>query len=170
MIEYRYPPRELASDYARAGFGLAVTAGPLFFLHATPVMVWVLAVFAALFAAFGARTAIRHLTIVRVGDTGIAAVGPMGVSIDWNDLGRMALSYYSTRRDRTHGWMQLSLSGRGRTLRLDSTIAGFPAIVAKAVRQAELQRLELSPATVGNLAAMGIETRAPAPDAEPERA
>lgn len=170
MTEHRYPSNELLRDYVRAGFGLAVTGVPLLSMHAGPVMMWALAVFAALFAVFGARTAIRHLTIVRVGDTGIAAIGPMGVSIDWNDLGRIALSYYSTRRDRTRGWMQLSLRGRGRTLRLDSTIDGFRDIVALAARHAELRRLEMSPVTIGNLAALGIEARAVASGAEPEHA
>ena len=170
MIEHRYPPAELTRDYVRAGFGLVVTGVPLLSMHASPVIMWVLAVFAALFAIFGVRTAIRHMTIVRVDGAGIAAVGPMGVSIDWNDLGRMALSYYSTRRDRTRGWMQLRLSGGGRTLRLDSTVEGFRDIVAIAARHAELKRLELNPATIGNLAALGIEVHTPAAAAEPGRA
>jgi hypothetical protein len=158
MSEHRYPPRELVGDYVRAGLGLAATGGPLLFVPASPVMMWLLGGLAALFLAFGARTALRQMTVVRLDGAGITAIGPMGVSISWNDLGRLGLAYYSTRRDRTRGWMQLSVRGSGRSLRVDSTIDGFRDIVAAAARHAEQRRLELSPATLGNLAAMGLQT------------
>ncbi|MGQ0676042.1 MAG: hypothetical protein ACT4N4_08165 [Rhodospirillales bacterium] len=165
MKLHRYPTRELAGDYARAAAGLAVTAGPLLFVATTSVVAWILAGFAVLFVVFAARTALRHMTVVRVDDAGIAAIGPMGVSVRWNDLKGVALSYYSTRRDRTRGWMQLSVRGTGRALRLDSTIEGFRDIVAQTAHIAAAQRLEMSPATAGNLAALGI-----AAAAAPERA
>ncbi len=164
MKTYRYPPRELAGDYARGGVGLAVTAGPLLFLPTNPIIMWILAGFAALFMVFAARTAIRHMTVIRIDDAGIAAVGPIGASVRWDDLRRVALSYYSTRRDRTRGWMQLSVRGKGRAVRLDSSIEGFRDIAAQAVHHAELKRIELSPATVVNLNALGIATATAAPE------
>lgn len=167
MKTYRYSSRELAGDYARAGVGLAVTAGPMLFLPTSPVIMWILAGFAALFMVFAARTALRHMTVVRMDDAGIAAIGPIGASVRWDDLKGVALSYYSTRRDRTRGWMQLSVRGTGRALRLDSTIEGFRDIAAQAAHHAERKRIELSPATTGNLAAMGIVASAPAA-AQPE--
>lgn len=170
MKTYRYPPRGLMGDYARAGVGLVVTAGPLLFLPTTLIILWILAGFASLFVVFAARTAIRHMTVVRVDDAGIAAIGPMGVSVRWDDLKGVVLSYYSTRRDRTRGWMQLSVRGNGRAVRLDSTIDGFRDIAALAVRHAELKRIELSPATTGNLAALGIVAAAPPGQPETERA
>jgi hypothetical protein len=162
MKEHRYPPRELAGDYARAAVGVAATLGPLLFLPTSPVILWILAGFGALFVVFAARTALRHLTVVRIDDMGIASIGPWGVSLRWDDLKGMALSYYSTRRDRTRGWMQLSVRGSGRALRLDSTIEGFNEIVARAARSAEANRVALSPATAGNLAALGIAGEAAA--------
>lgn len=170
MKTYRYPARELAGDYARGGLGLAVTGGPLLFLPTSPIIMWILAGFAALFVVFAARTAIRHMTVVRIDDAGIAALGPMGVSVRWDDLGRVALSYYSTRRDRTRGWMQLSVRGNGRALRLDSSIEGFRDIVAEAAHRAEAKRLELNPATIGNLNSLGIATAAAPEQAETGRA
>jgi hypothetical protein len=157
MSEHRYPPRELIGDYVRAGLGFAATGGPLLFVPASPVMMWLLGGLAALFLAFGARTAFRQVTVVRLDDAGITALGPMGVSIAWNELGRLGLAYYSTRRDRTRGWMQLSVKGSGRSLRVDSTIDGFRDIVAAAAMHAEQRRVELSPATLGNLAALGLQ-------------
>jgi hypothetical protein len=166
-MDYRYPVRELAGDYLRAGAGLAATMGPLLFVPASPVMMWLLGGLAALFLAFGARTALRQMTVVRVDDAGITAIGPVGATIAWNDLGRLALAYYSTRRDRTRGWMQLSLKGAGRGVRVDSTIDGFRDIALAAARAAERKGLALSPATTGNLAALGIEVH-PAAEARPD--
>jgi len=160
--EHRYPPRELAGDYARAAVGVAATAGPLVLLPTSPVIMWILAGFGALFVVFAARTALRHMTVVRIDDAGIASVGPWPVSLRWDELKGMALSYYSTRRDRTRGWMQLSVRGTGRALRLDSTIEGFTEIVARAARSAEANRVALSPATAGNLAALGLAAEAAA--------
>ena len=157
MSEHRYPPRELMGDYVRAALGLLATGGPLLFVPASPVMMWLLGGLAALFLAFGARTALRQMTVVRLDDARITAIGPLGVSIDWSDLGRLGLAYYSTRRDRTRGWMQLSIKGSGRSLRIDSTIDGFREIVATAAGHAEQRGLELSPATRGNLVAMGLQ-------------
>lgn len=161
-MEYRYPVRALAGDYARASAGFAATMGPLLFVPASPVMMWVLGGLAALFLAFGARTALRQMTVVRVDDAGITAIGPLGASIAWDDLGRLALAYYSTRRDRTRGWMQLNVKGRGRSVRVDSSIDGFREIAAAAARVAERRGVALSPATIGNLAALGIAVRQPA--------
>lgn len=157
MREFRYPVRALAGDYARAGVGLLVTLGPLLFVPASPVMMVILGGLAALFLAFGARTALRQWTVVRMDDAGIVADGLMRAQIAWSELEGLALAYYSTRRDRTRGWMQVTMKGRGSRLRIDSTIDGFGDIVRAATRHADRRGLELSPATMGNLAAMGID-------------
>src|SRR3546814_11929791 len=51
---------------------------------------------------------------VEVGDRGIVARGPLGGAIAWPDLEDLRLRYYSTRRDRTQGWMHMTLKGGGR--------------------------------------------------------
>jgi hypothetical protein len=68
----------------------------------------------------------------------------------------MKLAYYSTRRDRKSGWMQLEL-GAGRTrLSVDSRLDGFERLVRHAVDVAGERNLELSEATAANLQALGI--------------
>ncbi len=44
----------------------------------------------------------------------------------------MKLAYYSTRRDRRDGWMQLELRAGASTIRLDSRIDGFAELVERA--------------------------------------
>jgi hypothetical protein len=81
-------------------------------------------------------------------------------SIIWEELDRMNLAYYSTRRDRREGWMQLDLrSGRSR-IRLDSRITGFAELVEISVRAAEARGLTLNAATAANLAALGVRSGA----------
>jgi hypothetical protein len=116
----------------------------------------VLGIFAALFAGFGIRTILRHGTRFEITESALRASGLRRASIVWGELDRMKLAYYSTRRDRQDGWMQLELrSGRSR-IRLDSRITGFTELVKMSVRAAEARGLALSAATLANLAALGV--------------
>src|SRR3546814_3256632 len=61
-----------------------------------------------------------------------------------------------TRRDRTQGWMHMTLKGGGRTLTLESTISGFDDIAEQASEAARGNGLKLRDATQENLVALGI--------------
>jgi len=101
---------------------------------------------------------LRHASSVEMTERELRARGPREASLRWADLDRMKLAYYSTRRDRRAGWMQLEL-GAGRTrLRLDSRIEGFDELVRHAARVAAANGVELKEATVANLEAMGIKS------------
>ena len=53
-------------------------------------------------------------------------------------LDRLKLSYFSTKRDRSDGWMQLSVgSTGGRMVKVNSSLDGFHDIVERAARAAE---------------------------------
>src|SRR3546814_15024359 len=92
---------------------------------------------------------------VEVGDRGIVARGPLGGAIAWPDLEDLRLRYYSTRRDRTQGWMHMTLKSGGRTLTLESTISGFDDIAEPASEAARGNGLKLHDATLENLVALG---------------
>jgi hypothetical protein len=68
----------------------------------------------------------------------------------------MKLAYYSTRRDRKSGWMQLKLAAGRSRLSLDSRLDGFERLVRHAALAAAGRDLELSEATAANLHALGI--------------
>lgn len=155
MSAHVYPMRALIPDYLRAGGGLAVTGGPLLLAEPAPLMGYVLAALALLFAVFGARTALRHLTRFELSDDGLAARGPMKVTVHWHDLDEVELRYFSTRRDRGQGWMQLRLRGAGDAIRLDSAISEFARIAARAGSEAEARGARLSETTRANLASLG---------------
>ena len=158
MTLHRYPTRFLIMEDLRAAAGLAVTVGILSVATLPDFLVYLFAALTALFAAFAVRTLLRHLTVLEVSDTGVRAGGPVGASIDWEELQDLRLRYYSTRRDREKGWMHLKIKGRHATIRIDSSIEGFDRIVARTASEAARRRIAVGDLTRSNWAAMGIAT------------
>ena len=153
----RYPRTTLWADYVRAGFGALLCALPLL---AVEVNLWLAIILGAglvLFGAFFVRTALRQRTRYILGPDTLCADGPAGTLVEWGRLDRLKLSYYSTKRDRTAGWMQLVVgSAGGRSVKVDSSLDGFYDIVERAARAAEMTGLALSRATRTNLHSMGL--------------
>ena len=166
MSVHSYPANVQRSDMIRGGVGLLLTAGPLIVLPMHWIVALLFGAAAILFAVFTARIVQRALTHYEFGEQGIVARGPMGVAIAWDDLDALKLQFFSTRRDRRHGWMLLVLKSGNRTLKLESTLNGFDQIVDHAAEIAKAKRLVLTDATTNNLLAMGAPV-AEDPPAEP---
>ena len=153
----RYRRTDLILDYGRAALGFGLAGGAVM---AAPTSTPVLAIaggLAALFGAFGLRTALRQMTRYWVSDEGIVAAALGTTVIAWDDLDRLALRYYAGRRKRpTAGWMTLTIAADGRRLTLDSTLPDFERIVALALAAARRNRIQLNEITLDNLAAMGL--------------
>jgi hypothetical protein len=156
MTFYTYPTSAMYGDYIRAAAGLVPTAAILAAMPVGMVAATVLSGFAALFAVFGVRTILRHGTRFEVTGSALRASGLRHTSIAWGELDGVTLSYYSTRRDRRDGWMQLELRTRWTRIRVDSRIEGFTELVDKSARAARSRGLSLNAATLANLAALGV--------------
>ena len=156
MTDHGYPNSAMVGDYLRAAAGFVPAAAMFAVPAAGTAAIGVAAGFAALFLLFGLRTAVRHATHIGANETAIAAAGPLAATIRWAELDRMKLAYYSTRRDRRDGWMQLQLGAGRLRLRLDSRIDGFEELLARAARAAAVRGIELDAATLANLEALGI--------------
>ena len=156
MSEYRYSTAALNGDLVRAAIGFGLCATPIALASLEPWLMLLLAVPAGLFALFGARAWLRRSMRVAVDDAGIAATGLTATDIRWPELRRFKLSYFSTRRDRSNGWMQLNLRGPSGRLSIDSNLDGFDDICRRAFRAAADNDLELSSASLRNLAALGL--------------
>ena len=120
-----------------------------------------LAVIAGVFVLNALATARRALSAVDVEDEAIAVRGPWPARLRWDEVHRLRLAHYSTRRDGSGGWMQLTLAGRGRRLVVDSRIGGFDLLARRAVAAARRGRVRLDEATIANFRALGIEADAP---------
>ncbi len=138
-----------------------LTAGPLLLVHPASVMVYVFGGLAALFGAFGIRTIWRQATHIRADDRGIEQTGPFGVAFDWEELREIRLRYFSTRRDRANGWMQLSLKADGGRLRIDSGIEDFLTLARLAATKAVAAGIEPDAATIANFEQLGFTGFAP---------
>jgi hypothetical protein len=156
MTFYTYPTSAMYGDYTRAAAGFVPTAAILAAMPVGMVAATVLSGFAALFAVFGVRTILRHGTRFEVTGSALRASGLRHTSIAWGELDGMTLAYYSTRRDRRDGWMQLELRSRWTKIRVDSRIEGFTELVDKSARAARSRGLSLNAATLANLAALGV--------------
>jgi hypothetical protein len=155
--DLRYPRQTLWADYIRAGIGGALCGLPLVLIAINPWIAGLLAAGFVLFAAFFVRTALRQSTRYVLGPDTLCADGPAGTLVEWSRLDRMKLSYFSTKRDRTDGWMQLAVGSVGsRTVKVDSALEGFYDVVERSARAAEAVGLPLSVATRANLRSMGI--------------
>jgi hypothetical protein len=154
--DLKYRREALIGDYLRAGCGGVLTGVPMLFVGESPATLAVLGGITALFALFGFRTFVRHNTVVTLSPDSVRARGLLGGEIAWRELDQLKLGYYTTRRDRQGGWMQLSLRGGGRRLKFDSSLEGFDRLVRQAAKAALAKELPLTDATLANLASMDI--------------
>lgn len=153
---HRYPFSEIGADYLRAAAGLALTGGPVLFADLLPAFAILLGGLAVLFAGYGLRTYWRQRTAVEVSDEALRTLGPFGKTVPWAALDDVRLRYFSTRRDRAKGWMQLTVKGQNATIHVDSTLEAFEDVARRVVEAAERRGLQLGDATVSNLTALGI--------------
>ena len=151
-----YPSSAMVGDYLRAAAGLVPTGVLFATVPIGTVAATVLGMFAAIFGVFGLRTVLRHGTSIEMTDDGLRTHGVSNRTIRWAELDRMKLAYYSTRRDRRAGWMQLELVASGTKVSLDSRIAGFDQVVRRAADAAAARGIELKEATAANLESLGI--------------
>ncbi len=157
---FAYPTSAMIGDYLRAAAGLTPTLFILATVSVGDVATAVLAGFTAIFGAFAIRTGLRHGTSIEMDDAALRASGLQRTVILWADLDRMKLAYYSTRRDRKSGWMQLQLGAGRARLSLDSRLDGFEQLARRAAHAAAERGLELSDATAANLQALGVRVPA----------
>ena len=156
-VDLRYPQQTLVADYLRAAAGVVLCAAPLVLLDVNRWLAALLLAGFGLFALFLLRTTLRHRTRYVLSADSLRAEGPAGTVVEWNRLDRLKLSYFSTKRDRSDGWMQLGIgSTGGRLVKVDSSLEGFHDIVARAAEAAEATGVALADATRANLRSMGI--------------
>ena len=158
MKQHRYPFRALIVDDVKAAVGLIICAGPLLLDDLSHFWLYVFSVLTALFVVFAIRTAIRHTRVIELSDKGVRTRGFMPTGFDWEEVERIQLRYYSTRRDQERGWMSLKLGAPGSTVVIDSSITGFEDIARQVAAVALYRQIDLSPASRDNFDAMGITT------------
>jgi len=156
MRSFHYPPQALRESYWLGAVGTLGAAALLVLARPAPSLAWLIGAVGLLFLVYFARTVVRQYTRIEVDTSGIGARGPLGVAIPWDDVRAARLNYYSTRPDRSGGWMELVIRGRGRSIRIESTLADFAACVAEVVRELRSREVALDERTRNNLRALDI--------------
>lgn len=156
---HRYSLAAVLPHYVRAITGSAIAGAVLLFTGLSSAMLWIAGPLCGLFVAFGVVTALRQATRIEVSSTGIRAVGPLSREILWEDLSRVDLRYYSTKRDRSDGWMQLKVGGGSRPIRIESTIEDFEQVVRAVAREAAARGVRLSESSAANIEALAMAER-----------
>lgn len=154
-MSYRYPASTIFWDYVRGATGVSVFLVPVVAFDLPRVTIYVCIAIGTLFVFYLRQIVVRHRTRIDMDDRMIRNRGD-ALCFAWSDLSRVALRYFSVRRDRDAGWLELRLSSGKRSLRLDSRIEGFERIAAQAARAAADNGLPLDSATLSNFDALGI--------------
>lgn len=154
---YSYPLGSVLPDYLRSVLGLCVCAVPFVMGIDRPLITAIFAVLICLFLGYGARTGIRHFTRFEVDDEGIAVNLPMRRAFAWKDVDFLRLRYYSLRRDRKRGWLQVVIGAGGTHIAMESTVAGFRDVVDRAAAAVGRNGVALDDATANNLASLAAE-------------
>jgi hypothetical protein len=159
VTTYNYSARRIFADYVRTGLGMILTAVPLSLpdLHAFFQILFGTAFI--LFSIYGIATVKRHVTKIHVTDQAVSLQGLGSATVNWFEISGLKLSYFSTSRDGSDGWMQLSLTGDRQNIKIDSRLNGFQTIARLALNSAEANHLTLDPATIDNLVALGVPSK-----------
>jgi len=135
----------------------------LWLLRPAYVIAGLLGAAACLFFVYFVRTINRNLTRVELGEKGIRIKGAFDSWISWDNLRLVRLDYFTTRSDRSGGWMQLELCAERRSISLDSHIGGFVEITSTVVREAFRRGLQIDERTLANMSALGVAVAVPEP-------
>ena len=160
--EHRYSRAVLLADSLRGFAGLILCTTLIVMVQPALWLVLVLALFATLFGGYVLRVLQRCRSRIEMDSQSLRVFANLGSKtplkrLDWNELERLDLDYFCTRRDGRGGWLQLRLRAGDCSVRIDSRLSGFESILARAVAAARTCGIALSAATAGNLLAIGFE-------------
>ena len=155
MTTHTYPLIAVLGDYFRAVLGIGISIVPLVLVTSKPIITYAFIAMIVVFIGFGLRTVMRHKTRIEVDDEAIAVNLPSRRRIVWSDLGFLRLKYFSTRRNRKGGWLQMTMIGAGQRITVDSKIAGFRDLLDRATRAAAENGVELDETSLANMEAIG---------------
>jgi hypothetical protein len=159
---YRWPHSAIIADYWRSGGGFAAS---VVFLLLMPPLSLAFVFFVALAVVFGlylSQTVLRAHTGLALVPEGLAITGLLGDRlIRWDTLGQFALRYYTLRRDRETGWMDLKLASADAKITLDDRVDGFRPILERAWEAARARDIGISSSTYANLTAAGLLPKSP---------
>lgn len=159
MQVFTYPTDVVTADYLRAGAGLALTLGPLALVgfDAHPLVALTLLAGAAVFGWLGLRTLFRQQVRYSLRADGLGVQTRFTTALlPWDRVTGVRLRYYSTKKNRSDGWMQLTLrTGRWQSTSIESTLIGFDTIAGRVSGLVLEREIKVDTATRENFLSLG---------------
>jgi hypothetical protein len=153
---FHYPLSNLWPDYLRSATGFGLTMLPMpNVIGGNVIVLGIMLGLAGLFGSFGITTLLRHKSAIGIDDQGLWIEGLRTKALRWTDVAEVDLRYFSTRRDKEKGWMQLKVRGLGRTIKIDSNLNDFDGLMRLVVTAVTRHDLTVTPIGRENLASLG---------------
>ena len=162
MSLHVYPRRAVYKDYAWAVAGLVLAGIPIVIVAPGSMFMWVLVIALLLFTAYAYTAFRRQFTWFQTDSHGVKGRALSDASFLWREITEVKLAYYATRRDKSNGWMTLTIRTHKRRFTMESSISDFHEIAEGAFKAAITNRLELDATTVENFEAIGHKREAAA--------
>ena len=162
MQVFKYNKKGLVFDMMRATLGLIIVLPALFLNQGNIYINIVLGSLSLLFFSFAIYICIRaQIRFILHSDHLQVRNGLLQIekAVFFRDINKVALHYYSTRKDKKNGWLQLNIRYKNKKLRIDSQINDFSDLVETIIEKMpddQKAQLELDDTTIDNLQSMGI--------------
>jgi uncharacterized membrane protein len=147
-------------DLSRSAIAFGVC---VFFALLTPTLSYsFLGLFcvALLFGFYLAESVSRLRSSIDVDDVCIQVSGGLFGRriIKWSALEKFELRHFAVGRTSKSSWMDLKLTGGGRSILIDDKLEGFNVVLSRAWRAAQAASVGVSDTTLANLTACGLTT------------
>ncbi|MDI9408431.1 MAG: hypothetical protein QM523_04220 [Candidatus Pacebacteria bacterium] len=158
---HSYNPKLLVRSLFLAITGIVISLIMLFFFK--PIMAMALIWMVIIVVCFGAAFALweRQKVVAVVTEESITVKSFKTVTMDWNRVTGLKLSFFAKRRDQKDGWMRLRIKSGPVVIKIDSQIHNFARILNLASRTIAENGYEVDYFTRVNLHAVGIDYEKP---------
>jgi len=156
IATFCYPARNLVPDYLRAGAGFGLTMLPTPAALDGPWIVKIIVVgLAVLFGSFAVTTFFRQKSTILADEHGLRLCGPRSAEIPWGEVEQVDLRYFSTRKEKDSGWLQLKVNGCNGKIKADSNLDDMDGLLGHVAAAIIRHGLVVTPIGRENFTAKG---------------
>ena len=154
---HSYNPKLLLRSIVLALSGIAISLIMLFVFK--PMVALAVIWLVIILVCFGAVFALwqRQKLVAVVTEDSITIKSFQTITIDWNRVTGLKLSFFAKRRDQKDGWMRLTIKSGQSVIKIDSQINNFVRILELATKTIARNGYDVDYFTRVNLHAIGID-------------
>ena len=145
-------------DYFKALIGICFSLVPYLFFKISNELTFIFIFIFIIFVYYGFETFLRNISEIIVTDNGIYQKNAILKEkyLSWDKIDTIKLRYFSTRRDKEKGWLELSIYKNNRKIKIYSSITNFSIILNIIANKAKNNNFEINNNTRLNFRAFGL--------------